>query len=527
MNHSFNHLTQCATSRQWKTVGIKQHHGIVVPLFSIHSNVSNGIGEYPDLLLLIDWCASIHLDTIQLLPINDTGYETSPYGALSAFALNPLYIGLSHLPHIEDYPLLQNKQKELTTAPQSPKIDYLAVRTQKMTFLKEYYLQVGQKLLEGRAYQEFATEASFWLKDYALFRYLKENNNLDHWEKWPDLERSHSIDATEIEKKPDFLWYCFLQFLCDEQMKTVKNYATQKNILLLGDIPILIDRDSADVWAHRHLFNLNYSAGAPPDMFSEEGQNWGFPIYEWEAVKNENYRWWKERLQWASRYSHLYRIDHIVGFFRIWSIPQGGSGIHGHFIPENNEIWISHGKEIILMMIEACDMLPIGEDLGVIPDGVRPLLCDLGVCGTKVMRWERKWHENGQYIPLNEYPPESMTTVSTHDSETVQQWWEKYPLESQRYAEFKGWEYEPILSLQHQKEILRDSHQTTSLFHVNPLQEYLTLCPGLSWDDPNEERINIPGLVLETNWCYRFKISLEELNANSSLKEVITEMIQQ
>jgi 4-alpha-glucanotransferase len=279
------------------------------------------------------------------------------------------------------------------------------------------------------------------------------------------------------------------------------------------------------VWLHRKIFDLEYSAGAPPDMFSVDGQNWGFPVYNWDALAKQHYRWWKERLKWASRYYHIYRIDHIVGFFRIWTIPRNLDGKSGKFVPEDENLWIDHGQRLIMMMLESNEMLPIGEDLGVVPTTVRECLTTLGICGTKVMRWERKWEEDKRYIPAQEYPIISMTTVSTHDSETLQQWWQMNPQEAQDYAIFKGWHYQPVLSREYHQAILWESHHTASLFHVNPLQEYLALIPGLTQPHLEDERINVPGIVSKKNWTYRFKPSLEELTSNSTLKHCIQEII--
>ena len=177
------------------------------------------------------------------------------------------------------------------------------------------------------------------------------------------------------------------------------------------------------------------------------------------------------------------------------------------------------------MMLNASEMLPIGEDLGVVPPEVRTCLSSLGICGTRVMRWQRRWDEDGQFIAPQDYPIDSMTTVSTHDSETLQHWWKAYPIEAQLFANFKGWSYQPLLSHDHHREILWDSHHTSSLFHINLIQEYLALIPGLSWPTPEEERINIPGLISDRNWTYRLKLPLEELIQQKSLTHLMKELI--
>lgn len=523
-----SYLAHTSAARQWQLIGIKHHHGIAIPLFSLHSRHSYGIGEYTDLHLLIDWCASIGFDVIQLLPLNSMGLGTSPYSAISAFALEPLFLGLDFLPHIQEHPFLREELKTLPKFSYVSHIDYARVREYKERFLRHYFRFLGPQMIKSEAFEHFYQEASFWLKGYAVFKILKKRHHWMSWETWPEIESNISselMDSVIYHEQEEFNWFCFLQFLCDQQLKAVKEHAFHKRVFLMGDIPILIGRDSVDVWLHRELFDLNYSAGAPPDMFSEIGQNWGFPIYQWQTIADQNYQWWVERLRWANRYYHIYRIDHIVGFFRIWSIPLGLTGKDGHFIPKEETTWVDHGQKIMLMMLDACDMLPIGEDLGVVPPEVRACLSALGICGTRVMRWERNWTKGGNFIFPHDYAVESMTTLSTHDTETTQQWWKDYPVEAQLFAQFKGWSYQPLLSREHHREILWDSHHSRSLFHINLLQEYLGLIPGLSWPNPSDERINIPGIMNDRNWCYRLRPSLEELAEHNSLKHLMQELI--
>lgn len=523
-----SHLAHSAAAVQWQAIGIQKHHGIAIPLFSLHSDRSHGIGEYPDLKLLIDWCASINFDVIQLLPINDTGRGISPYSSLSAFALHPIFLGLASLPYVDEHPFLLDELKAIPKFSFVPHVDYARVSEYKEQFLRHYVSLTGPQILQSETYQRFMQAAEYWLKGYAAFKILKKRYRGTSWETWPESERlptQELLDSLTFHEQDEFNWHCILQFLCDQQFKEAKAHATEKNIFLMGDIPILIDRDSADVWLHQNLFDLQYSAGAPADIFTEDGQNWGFPIYNWTSIIQEDFHWWVKRLEWACHYYHIYRIDHIVGFFRMWSIPLGSSGRDGFFIPRDETIWIDHGQRIMLMMLRACQMLPIGEDLGVVPPEVRTCLSALGICGTRVMRWERKWKEDSQFILPENYPVDSMTTVSTHDTEPLQLWWKMHPLEAQLYASFKGWSYQSVLSREHHREILWDSHHTASLFHINPLQEYLSLIPGLSWPNPEDERINVPGLFSDNNWRYRLRLSLEDLAHQSSLKHIMQEII--
>lgn len=512
---------------QWQKVGVRHHHGINIPLFSLHTDHSSGIGEYLDLLPLIQWSASIGLDVIQLLPLNDTGLDASPYGAISAFALNPVHLRLNALPYLEEFPALENALKILPKHPRHVRIHYPQVRETKEHFLRLYFSLARTQLAESPDYHQFI-QRSPWVKGYALFKSIKVHRQWANWESWPEELQHPSQDKLEdlvYQYQEEVDWHCILQYLCNLQLRRVKEYADAHGVHLMGDIPILINRDSADVWLHRDLFRLQYSAGAPPDYFSHEGQNWGFPVYNWDLIAKHGYKWWIDRLKVTSHYYDIYRLDHIVGFFRIWAIPLGVAGREGHYIPHNPDTWIDHGQKLLMMMLDHCPMLPIGEDLGVVPPKVRLCMQALGICGTKVMRWERAWETSKEFISVQDYSMASMTTVSTHDNEPLQLWWQRQTEEAMAFAQFKGWTYHPTLSRDYQREILWDSHHSNSLFHINLLQEYLALIPGMTWPDLEDERINIPGLHSDRNWSYRLRPSIEEIINNSSLKRVIQEMI--
>lgn len=516
-------------SRQWDVIGIEQHHGIAIPLFSIHTKNSCGIGEYPDLVPLIDWCSEVGFDVLQLLPLNDTGPETSPYSALSAFALNPLHLGLTQLPNAMKDELLRKYAAELQNLTLiSNRINYKAVQEKKDLFLRRYYQTYGNAIKTRADYLEFKKNNKFWLNDYAIFKSLKIRLNWAPWEKWPAIYKDPApsfFETPPLIVQQEMEYHIFLQYLCFLQFQDVQKHAEMKHVFLKGDIPILINRESADVWRHRNLFLLQYAAGAPPDMYSKLGQKWGFPLYNWNAMAADDYRWWIARLNVAAQLYHIYRIDHIVGFFRIWGIPIAAAAVDGRFYPDDRNTWIPHGDAIMKVMLKNCDMLPIGEDLGTVPPEVRVYLRSIGICGTKVMRWERRWEEDKGFIDPKDYPPESMTTVSTHDSETLGQWWTNQKEEAKLYAETMGWDYAPEITQEQRFAIIRASHHSNSLFHINLLPEYLTLIPEMTWHNPEDERINIPGIIADRNWSYSLRPSLEELTANPALKQNIQKLL--
>ncbi len=529
MKHSIDssYLAHSPSGKQWMRIGVKQHHGCVIPLFSIRSKNSLGIGEYLDLLPLIDWFHEIGFSILQLLPLNDTGRNPSPYTTLTAFALNPIHLSLWKLPLLDEFPDLKKGLNLLPKFSSSQFVEYTSVREIKELFLSDYYQKVGQILLKSDDYQQFS-HSSPWLLPYAVFKTLKIQFDWKSWEEWPlkfQFPTPALIEEISNQYREEVEKYSLIQFLCYSQMKQVRNYSDSKGIFLMGDIPILTDRDSADVWLHRNLFHLDMSAGAPPDQFSDEGQNWGFPLYNWDEIAKGHYQWWNDRLKYADHFYHMYRIDHIVGLFRIWAIPRGEKTKSGSFIPNNPDVWIDHGQKILMEFLKASSMLPIGEDLGVIPPEVRNCLEALGICGMKVIRWERDWNHTRKFTTYENYTCASLTTLSTHDSQPLGLWWELKPDEAGEFCHFKGWTYQPKLSHDYLREILWDSHHTPSLLHINLIQEYLHLVPCLSWPSYEHDIINHPGTISDRNWCYRIKPSIEELTTNPTLMHLIREII--
>lgn len=521
-------LLSTITGTPWKNIGVKDHHGINLPLFSLHTRSSAGIGEYLDLKMVIDWCKKIGLDIIQLLPLNDTGPEPSPYSAISAFALNPLHISLSSLSEISKYDDLQNLLGELQNLTKEQRVNYPLLHQKRDQFLHLYYEHLYPKESSKAEFIQFIHKYEDWLPGYALFKTIKIIRQWQPWEKWPaNLRDPCPTDLARLYKEYNnqISYHIFLQYLCFKQMEEVKKYATENHIFLKGDIPILISKESADVWIQRNLFIMEFTAGAPPDVYSREGQNWEFPIYNWPEMERQHYNWWKKRLGIASQFYDIFRLDHIVGFFRIWSIPNGHKGLDGHFYPSEESKWVDLGTKNLMLMLQNCVMLPIGEDLGVVSTEIRGCLKKLGICGTKVMRWERYWKGDLTFINVKDYDAESMTTVSTHDSETLQMWWKNQKEEAQEYGRSKSWEYEPILSIEQRKSILSDSHHSNSLFHINLLNEYLALIPGMTWPNPEDERINNPSTPTNKNWTYRFLPSFEQIAENLDLESLIKKFI--
>jgi 4-alpha-glucanotransferase len=491
----------------WEKIGGQvPHHGICLALSSLRSKTSCGIGEFLDLLPLIDWCKSVFFDCIQLLPLNDSGKDPSPYNPLSSCALDPIYLSLSELG------IDVTAFRELNSLEETCRSSVL---TKKMEALYELFQKTFASVCKTKEYQTFLKENKSWLEPYAFFKACKEKFLHRHFLEFPKAPKPS-------QEKIDF--FSFLQFHCFSQLEKVKAHADAKGLLLQGDIPILISPDSADVFQEPSLFHLELEAGAPPDDYNPLGQKWGFPLFNWDEIEKQQFSWWKRRLKIAERFFHLYRIDHVVGFFRIWGIEKGKKPMEGSFFPENPVLWEPQGKKLLEMMLEATTMLPIAEDLGTIPPFVYPLLKKLGICGTKVIRWQKKDFQS--FIPFSMYEPFSVTTLSTPDMDPLELWWKKYPAESVPFAHFKNWPFHPLLSRKQRFELLKDAHHTPSYFHINLLQEYLALFPDLVWPDPEKERINVPGTLLPTNWTYRFRPLLEELTTHEELALAIRAAIE-
>lgn len=311
--------------------------GTAIPVFSLRSEDDFGVGEFHDLKKMVDWAAMTGQCIIQLLPINDTTMtgtweDSYPYNANSTFALHPQFI---HLPDAgvaedEEYKALQ---KELNGLPQ---VDYERVNNEKERLLRGAFAATWRKTCLRKDYKAFIEANGDWLIPYAAFRALTAHFGTPDFSKWGEYARysQDKIDGFCKKNKKEIDFHCFVQYHLHIQMSEVKAYAHGKGVMLKGDLPIGVSRTSVDAWRYPELFNMNSQAGAPPDAFATDGQNWGFPTYNWEKMARDGFKWWKSRLAKMSEYFDAFRIDHILGFFRIWEIPiEYKSGIMGHFNP--------------------------------------------------------------------------------------------------------------------------------------------------------------------------------------------------
>jgi 4-alpha-glucanotransferase len=317
--------------------------GVVVPVGALRGKGSLGVGEFPDLADFGRLCKDMGLGLIQLLPVNDSGYESSPYSSLTAFGLHPLYLRIEDL---EEFGRAGAAVKKKIAAygaefEKNARFSHQRVLRAKMEILRDLYAankaEIAKKAGPGGSLDAWI-QANPWVTEYAVYRRLKEANGEKSWKDWPEYREAGQKEIADLWEKKEFreehLFWVWVQEALDAQFRRAAGAVKDLGLLLEGDLPILMNEDSCDVWAHPEIFKQAFSAGAPPDMYSPEGQNWGFPIYDWEAQAKDDYAWWRKRLEAAEKYYQAYRIDHVLGFFRIWaSGREDYSSALGRFVP--------------------------------------------------------------------------------------------------------------------------------------------------------------------------------------------------
>lgn len=318
--------------------------GTAIPVFSLRSEGSCGIGDFGDLLQLVDWAASTHQRAIQILPINDTSMtgtwmDSYPYNGISIYAFHPGYIDLRQAGTLKDTALAQRLEEQRAELNALPYMEYEKVMRLKHTYLRALYVQEGTQVLDSEDFIRFFQQNEEWLIPYAAFSYLREKYGTADFNTWPAYstyvaDEVQKLCAPQGESYSDIAYHYYLQYLLHIQLSAVAEHARRQGIILKGDIPIGISRTSVEAWAEPRYFNMNGQAGAPPDAFSANGQNWGFPTYNWQVMATDGYSWWRRRFTKMAEYFTAYRIDHILGFFRIWQIPSHSiHGLLGHFVP--------------------------------------------------------------------------------------------------------------------------------------------------------------------------------------------------
>ncbi|MDR3713813.1 MAG: 4-alpha-glucanotransferase [Puia sp.] len=347
--------------------------GVSIPVFSLRSKKSFGVGEFTDLKLLVDWAKKTGLKLVQILPVNDTmgtltWQDSYPYATISSFALHPLYLDLGQCAGKKYAALikpLRKKQKELN---ELPEVDYEEVMRIKLSVIRELYELQKEEFTQSAGFQEFFEANRHWLVPYAAFCSLRDKNGSSDFTTWKtygkyDAEAIGKYVSRKTRNYDSIALQYFIQYHLHLQLTAASEYAREEGIVLKGDIPIGIYRYSCDAWVAPGLYHMDFQAGAPPDNFAIKGQNWGFPTYNWDQMARDGYSWWKQRFEQMSKYFDAFRIDHILGFFRIWSIPMDAvEGILGYFMPaipvyrgefNDRNIWFDYDRYALPLINDA------------------------------------------------------------------------------------------------------------------------------------------------------------------------------
>ena len=632
--------------------------GVAIPVFSIRTEQSQGVGDFVDLKKMGDWAVATGQKIIQILPINDTTQtftwrDSYPYSAISIFALNPMYLSIRELGATD---------QEMDRLNALEAMDYDAVVKMKFDFIRKTFAKSGKRTLGTKAFAKFYEANKDWLDNYAAFCYLRDKKGTANFHAW-GKEANYTTKLVEKLCNPEYkeynkvALYYWLQYQLDRQLKESVAYCRSIGVVLKGDIPIGISRDSVEAWSDARLFNMNCQAGAPPDDFSADGQNWGFPTYNWEVMAQDGYAWWKRRFEKMADYFDLYRIDHILGFFRIWEIPMdsvvgllgyfnpampysydelaqrgmpmnrdryvepqihwdylheffgdedwtpyldakdngyfslkpeyrtqrqilealGGknekakSALYGltgevlfiedprkpgHFHPRisaqhtksyqwlsqwekerfnelyndffyhrHNDFWGALAMEKLPALVDATNMMCCGEDLGMVPACVGPVMQNLGILSLEVQRMPKDPKDKFGFT--NRYPYASVCTTGSHDTSTIRGWWREDRATTQAYYNEILWKQgiaPEDAGGETCRTIVNNHLLSPSALTILPLQDWLSMDERVRKADVDSERINIPAIA-NHYWRYRMHLSVEQLLEEKELNAQIKGMI--
>jgi len=561
--------------------------GTVIPVFSLRSEGSFGVGDFGDLKKMVDWCDKTNQRVLQVLPINDTNMtgtwqDSYPYNSISIYALHPQYCDLRQLPPLKDEATRQRFEQLRQELNALSQIDYERMFAAKMEYLQAIYSQEGTKTKRSAAYKQFVADNKEWLEPYARFCVNRDKYGTAEFTTWP---------AEAAKTKPDDFWF-FVQYHLDRQMSEAHAYARAHRVILKGDIPIGISRDGVEAWVEPRYFNLNGQAGAPPDPFSADGQNWGFPTYNWDEMLKDGCQWWVRRFRKMAQYFDAYRIDHVLGFFRIWEIPvPEKSGLMGQFAPalglsldeiegygvrfnerlflvdhkrsdrwhpriavqyqpvyeelseeqkdcfnhlyndyfyqRNNQFWYQEAMKKLPRLTQATRMLVCAEDLGMVPDCVPWVMNELRILSLEIQSMPKE--SKYRFGRLSHNPYRSVATISTHDMPTLRQWWDEDEERTQDYfmtiLRRSGNAPHPLPGWL-AKDIVSRHLTCPSMLCLLSLQDWLSIDEELRLPDAGAERINIPANPRHY-WRYRMHLTIEQLLQADALNYEISTLITQ
>jgi 4-alpha-glucanotransferase len=540
--------------------------GILAPLFALRRENDLGIGDLEALRQFIDWAAGIGFKLVQLLPINEVGGDHSPYNAISAVALEPTTL---HLAPGSPEDLTREDFDEVISGFDLQKLRKGAVKHDRVRRLKMALLEkahrrfLQRKEAEKVEFNAFCETEAEWLNDYAFFRALMdENGGRETWDRWreehrgPDSARewlaAQTAEARErFSKRESFFKY--VQWVAFDQWSAMRSYAEERGMALMGDIPFGVNLYSADVYSRRDQFALDWSGGAPPEPYFKDdeftqkwGQNWGIPLYRWDIMRTRNLDWWRWRVRGVRKIFHVFRIDHVLGFYRIYAFPwrparnpemlplsfdqmrERTGGAFPQFCPRDDSNWENceanrrEGEEYLRAVVEESrDTRVAGEDLGTVPDYVRPSLRSLGVAGFKIPQWEN--YPDGRSISGGDYQQLSIATYATHDHKPVRALWEDAFEESSADSEQARHDLAKIAEFAELPAPKTGSDYDRDFYA--PIMEALFRCE--SWVAlvmitdllARKDRFNVPGTAANTNWSRRMGKTVKGLEESRSVRK--------
>ncbi len=490
--------------------------GILLPVFSLRSTRDWGAGDFGDLPGFCRWLASAGHTVLQILPIAEVALlETSPYGALSAFALDPLYVDLEMVDEFVAAggaeALSPAARADLDAARVAPILAYGRIRRAKGEALAGAFARFeATATTPGGAraarFAAFVAAQAWWLDDYTRFRALLDLHGQQPWTTWEPALRDadpHALHDIEPAVARASRYHAWVQWLLDDQWSAARRAAATVGVRLYGDMPFMVSEHSADVWSRRREFRLDATIGAPPDDFAPEGQDWGLPVMSWDAMADNDYAWWRARCRRAADLFDGVRLDHVIGYYRVYQRPRDGTP---HFQPADESAQVALGERLLSVAREASGgaLDLIAEDLGSVPDFARQSLHRLDVPGFRVLRWE---HDHGRFRDPRAYPERSIATTGTHDTSSLATWWEEELDATQRAALAA---LPALAGLRDGSDRLTSEALATLLHGLYAAASRLTILPFMDAYG-GHERVNVPGTVQDANWTYRVPWTVDDL----------------
>jgi 4-alpha-glucanotransferase len=503
---------------------MERQSGVVLPLFSIRTRRDWGIGQITDLPVCAAWIRRAGQRLLQVLPPHELSIgETSPYGALTAFGLDPIYLDVEAIddldPHSTGEALAEDGKSVLGRLRAAPRVDYQEVRALKTRVLRAafdrfYETHWVSRTPRAQRLAAYMAKESAWLDDLALYTALRESRGGSGWMTWSEGQRDrrpNALQKVRVDHGRRLVEVAYVQWLLSEQWDAAHAQMRDLGVELMGDVPFIVGTESADVWSHAAQFQLNVSLGAPPDDYSADGQDWGLPAYDWLAMEADGLGWIRARARRAAQLYDRFRLDHVVGYFRQWVRGKAGSN-KGRFDPAGPDAQQARGLRVLGATLQAISqeatpgrsVLPpraIAEDLGVIPPFVRDVLRQLGMPGYRVLPWEK---DRARFRDPKAFPKSSVASWSTHDTAPIDAWWEEFPEAERVELAARAGILAGASAEARSLALLGDLFEASSDLTLVLAQELLGL----------RDRINIPATVGSHNWSWRLPAPIEDLEAD-------------